>query len=232
MWSPSPPLPTPPFYQGWKEGGRGLAKSNICRRLAKSPPESCFWCGAPLHLSPMWQGRAGRGGQQDELPTPPWMGAHSRAQPAAWQMPGGSQSPPRLSWMPVLHLFVGQQACGWGCGRPLVPQEGGHLVGSIIPRGVKSCPTPLGQRLPRGTSQAVPRRRAKRARPELLKPSPELPAGCCSPPAAGSVPGRAGGEGSRWLSARLRQLTKAEGIRFPPLPVPLRGLLAALAASR
>lgn len=28
-----------------------------------------------------------------------------------------------------------------------------------------------------------------------------------------------GGEGSRWLSARLRQLTKAEGIHFP-LPIP------------
>lgn len=30
---------------------------------------------------------------------------------------------------------------------------------------------------------------------------------------------RLGGEGSRWLSSRLRQLTKAEGIRFP-LPIP------------
>lgn len=139
------------------------------------------------------QDRAGRGGEQDEHPTPLGMGGHSRARTPrgkGWGVPGAT----KLSWMLILHLSVGQQAPRWGRCHPLVPQEGEHLVGYIFPSRVKSCPTYLGLRLPRRASQAVQTRRAKWARPELLNPSPELPAGCCSPPAAGSVlwPGLAG----------------------------------------
>lgn len=62
-------------------------------------------------------------------------------------------------------------------------------MGYTFLSGVKSYPTyQEGLRLPRRAGQAVQRWRAKWARPELLNPLPEVLAGCCSPPAAGSVP--------------------------------------------
>lgn len=39
---------------GQEESGQGLAKSNICERVAKSPPESWFWHRAPLQLIPVF----------------------------------------------------------------------------------------------------------------------------------------------------------------------------------
>lgn len=42
----------PIFLPGLEGSGQDLAKSNICKRVAKSPPESWFWRGAPLQLIP------------------------------------------------------------------------------------------------------------------------------------------------------------------------------------
>lgn len=74
-----PALPAPTFCRGWKGDGRGLAKSNICGRLAKSPPESWFWRGAPLQLSPAR--RAGLAGVGSGMSIPPLQGWEVTAQP-------------------------------------------------------------------------------------------------------------------------------------------------------
>lgn len=56
-WSLDPPwdgTACPVSLPGWEESDQGLAKSNICERVAKSPPESWFWHRVPLQLIPVF----------------------------------------------------------------------------------------------------------------------------------------------------------------------------------
>lgn len=194
----------PPLFTG---AGRGVAGAWPSPTSAGDllNPHLSHASGAGLPCSSAPCSGAGLAGVGSRTSIPPLWGWEVTAEPdphpvgKGWGVP----KPPRSSWMLVLHLSVGQQAPRQGRCHLLVPQEDGHLVGYIFPSGVKSCPTYLGLRLPRRASQAVQRRGVKWASPELLKPSPELPAGCCSPPAAGSVPwpgSAAGGRGGEPLA--------------------------------
>lgn len=151
--------------------------------------------GSPAS-QPCVQGRAGQGGERDKHPTPPGMEVMAEPEPPrdkGWGIPepqvelDASSAPFHGCRVAVSHLSPVCLAVF------RVPQESGCLLWNVSPSRSESCPTYLGLRLPsQGTqgrvSQAVQRQRAKWARLELLKPSLELPAGCCTPPVAGSVP--------------------------------------------
>lgn len=72
-WSLDPPWAGPAcpvFLPGLEESGQALAKSNICERVPKSPPESWFWHRAPLQLIPTR--RAGLAGVGTGMSIPPF----------------------------------------------------------------------------------------------------------------------------------------------------------------
>lgn len=164
-----PVLPAPALCWEWKWDCQGLAKSNICGRLAKFPPESWFWRVAPLQLSPVCRAGLTRVGSGISIP-PHWGWRSWQGLNAHVEEVGGSQSPQvELDASPApFHGCRVAVSCLSPVCPPVfrVPQEGGHLLRNVSPSRAESCPTYLGLRLPsQGTqgrvSQAVQRRRAK-----------------------------------------------------------------------
>lgn len=111
----------PVFLPGWEESGQGLAKSNICERVVKSPPESWFWHRAPPQLIPVFPHipthRAGLAGLGTGMSIPPfqWRVVTSEPEPLVTKV--------RRSWSPTN---------GAGCLSSTFPWRGKPLDGVTV----------------------------------------------------------------------------------------------------